>query len=215
MLLQEMWTSGYDWDVKLDEELECKAKLWFSKLEYLRNIKIPRCLQVIDQNEEIENSFIHTFVDASQNGYGAVVYIRHVYKSGLISIRFVVSKSKVAPLTSVRFPRLELMAAILELRLTHSVINALGLQNDKVIYWSDSTNVLWWIRSKNRDYKPFVANRIGEIHRRSNPAQWRYVPTDINPADYVSRGRTVRQLENDNLWWNGPDFLTLNKIRGR
>ena len=103
------------------------------------------------------------------------------------------------------------MACILGLRLTHSVINALELQDDRVIYWSDSTNVLWWIRGRSRDYKPFVANRIGEIHRGSNPAQWRYVPTDLNPADYVARGRTARQLENDNLWWNGPDFLLLNE----
>ncbi|CAG2208618.1 unnamed protein product [Mytilus edulis] len=68
-------------------------------------------------------------------------------------------------------------------------------------------NVLHWIRGRKREYKPFVANRIGEIHTSSHPTQWRHVPTKVNPADLVSRGRTVKQLQSDVIWWNGPKFL--------
>ncbi|CAG2212810.1 unnamed protein product [Mytilus edulis] len=68
-------------------------------------------------------------------------------------------------------------------------------------------NVLYWIRGRSREYKPFVANRIGEIHTSSHPQQWRHVPTKVKPADLVSRGRTIKQLQSDVIWWNGPEFL--------
>ena len=48
--------------------------------------------------------------------------------------------------------------------------------------------VLWWIRGRSRQFKPFVANRVGEIQSNTDPEQWRYVPTGMNPADILSRG---------------------------
>ena len=68
-------------------------------------------------------------------------------------------------------------------------------------------NVLWWIRGRSRNFKPFVANRIGEIQTKSNPEQWRYVPTKENPADYLTRGKSVSELANADIWWKGPEFL--------
>ena len=43
-------------------------------------------------------------------------------------------------------------------------------------------------------FKPFVANRIGEIQLFTSPNQWRYVPTEFNPADYLTRGLKVLEL---------------------
>ncbi|VDH93667.1 Hypothetical predicted protein [Mytilus galloprovincialis] len=200
-----MWTAGLDWDDQLDEELVEKSREWFRELDELCCcIKIPRCLQL---NEDIVLTSLHTFSDASQEAYGSVIYARHEYKSGMISTRFIAAKSRVAPLTSVSIPRLELMAAVLGLRLALSVKHALEVPDDNMTFWSDSMNVLYWIRGKSREYKPFVANRIGEVHTSSHPQQWRHVPTKVNPADLVSRGRTVEQLQSDVIWWNGPEFL--------
>ena len=52
-----------------------------------------------------------------------------------------------------------------------------------------------------------MAHRVGEIHEETNPVQWRYLPTSLNPADRGTRGITVAQLKDDDLWWNGPEFL--------
>jgi len=46
--------------------------------------------------------------------------------------------SKVAPLESISIPRLELMAALLALRLGTSVVKALDIELLKVTFWSDS-----------------------------------------------------------------------------
>ena len=76
-----------------------------------------------------------------------------------------------------------------------------------VTFWADSLNVVFWIQGQSRDYKPFVSHRIGAIHEHSNPDQWRYVPTKLNPADHGTRGLTVSELAECDLWWNGPKFL--------
>ena len=71
----------------------------------------------------------------------------------------------------------------------------------------DSLNVGYWIQGKSTEYKPFVAHCVGEIHENSNPDQWRYVPTSLNPADLGTRGMTALELTESKKWWNGPDFL--------
>ena len=73
------------------------------------------------------------------------------------------SKTKVAPLHSISIPRLELMGAILGNRLANSVVNALSTEIKSITFWTDSANVLWWIPGYSRAFKPFVANRVGEI----------------------------------------------------
>ena len=204
VLMQETWTTGLDWDSPLDDELAKKIRKWFEELDDLPNISIPRCLQLC---QEVVSFTIHTFVDASQDAYGAVVYARCAYSDGTVSRRIIASKAKVAPLATVSIPRLELMAAVLGLRLTSSVCEVMKMAITSVVFWSDSMNVLHWIRGRSRTYKPFIANRVGEIQTFTNPDQWRHVSTSENPADLLTRGVSPLCLMKNKLWWEGPDFL--------
>ena len=90
---------------------------------------------------------LHTFVDASQTAYGAAVYQRIEYDH-MLSVRLVAAKAKVAPIQSVSFPRLELMGACLGNKLTQSIVEVFSIPIQDVVFWSDSTNVLWWIRGR-------------------------------------------------------------------
>ena len=169
---------------------------------YLSNIKIPRCLREISDEVEVEKK-LHVFVDASQKAYAAVVYQRSVYQNGNISVAFVASKSKVAPLNAVSIPRLELMGAMLGLSLALSVGQGIDVGISDMKFWSDSMNVLYWIKKPSRSFKPFMANRVGELHDKTNPNQWKYINTFKNPADIDTRGASLDELVRSELWWNG------------
>ena len=52
-----------------------------------------------------------------------------------------------------------------------------------------------------------MANRVGEIQASTNPEQWRYVPTKLNPCDLLTRGLSVSALAEEDKWWSGPAFL--------
>ena len=117
------------------------------------------------------------------------------------------AKLRVAPITATSIPRLELMGAVTRERLSTRIAKVLELQTSQLMFWSDSRNALWWIRGHSRNFKPFVANRVGEIQTSTNPEQWRHVPTTLNPADILSRGMKTADLLECVRWWTGPDFL--------
>ena len=56
-------------------------------------------------------------------------------------------------------------------------------------------------------FKPFVANRIEVIQSSTNPSQWCYVPTQLNPTDYLTRGLSVPEPIEQRRWWQGPQYL--------
>lgn len=99
------------------------------------------------------------------------------------------------------------MAAVRGLRLSLAVGSTLDLRENKMMFWSDSANVLYWITERSRRYKPFVANRIGEIHENSLPSNWHYVPSEENPADVAFRSIPADKLLESTLWWKCQDFL--------
>ena len=116
-----------------------------------------------------------------------------------------VKESRVSPIKAVTIPRLELMGGILSARLARNIGKTLTV--GKTTFWTDSTNVLYWVRSKSRSFKPFVANRVGEIQRITDPEEWRHIPGEENPADLPTRGLTASQLTESKLWIEGPEFL--------
>ena len=167
-------------------------------------MKISRCLH---SPEPVKSKHIVTFVDASQQAYGAAVYIGCKYHNNAVASRLIAAKSKIAPLTPITDPRLELMGTILGLRLTQSLLTVLEAPMQSMTFYSDSTDVRWWIRGRGKDFQPFVANRIREIQMFTKPSQWLHVSTKENPADLCTRGASPSVLAGCPLWWSGPDRL--------
>ena len=147
-----------NWDDKLDKVLEGKAYKWLEELLNLPSVTVPRCLKLSE--EEVVSSALHVFVDASPATYGATAYARYICQSRSISRRII---AKVAPLKSVRLPRLEMMGAIVCLRLANSISSVLEFLIKQATFWSDCMDVLWWIRRPSHQFKPFIANLVGEI----------------------------------------------------
>ena len=77
------------------------------------------------------------------------------------------------------------------------------------IYWCDSQIVLAYISNEAKRFHVYVANRVQAIRSYSSVDSWRYVPTEVNPADDSSRGINIDKLVdiNDCRWFKGPTFL--------
>ncbi|GFQ98507.1 integrase catalytic domain-containing protein [Trichonephila clavata] len=78
---------------------------------------------------------------------------------------------------------------------------------NRIVLWSDSMIVLYWIKSSASKFKPFVSNRISEIQENTDPVSWRHYSGKQNPADLLTRGITSRELINHEKWWHGPEWL--------
>ena len=101
--------AGFEWDEELGDTLINTARAWFQELTVLTQLKIPRCLP--EKGKAVDTVTLHTFVDASENAYGAVTYARYSYQDGSISTNIVTAKTRVAPSKALSIPRLELMGA--------------------------------------------------------------------------------------------------------
>ncbi|GBM84851.1 hypothetical protein AVEN_19847-1 [Araneus ventricosus] len=91
------------------KQLTTAMNEWCEDIKDLHLINIPRYYLADAKLNEIDDVQLHCFSDASKRAYGAVVYIRVVFKNGRIISNFVASKSRVAPLKTLSMPRLELM----------------------------------------------------------------------------------------------------------
>lgn len=58
-------------------------------------------------------------------------------------------------------------------------------------------------------FKVFVETRIAEIQELTYRHSWRYVNSLQNPADDITRGKTLQELSKPNRWSQGPPFLLL------
>ena len=98
LLIQQAWLETIAWDDELPSSLRKKWEQWFNELPELQQVKIPRCLK--DNESIVQETSIHTFTDASQKAYTAVVYARHEYEDETVSCRLITSKTRLANSTT-------------------------------------------------------------------------------------------------------------------
>ncbi|XP_053686396.1 uncharacterized protein LOC128735940 [Sabethes cyaneus] len=206
MLIQDLWRAGCSWDEEVDAESLQKWERWTSLLSQVENVRIPRCYLGDHHSSNIDSLQLHIFMDASEQAYGCVAYLRVVVNER-VTCRLIMSRNKVAPLKRQSVPRLELMAAVLGSRLSCTAKANHSLPIGKQFLWTDSQTVLSWIRSDQFKFKQFVAFRIGEIRENTNVSDWRWVPTKLNIADVLTKWGQGPPLESNSPWFKGPDFL--------
>ena len=78
---------------------------------------------------------------------------------------------------------------------------------DRVYHLTDSTSVLKCILNESKRFHTFESNRLASIHSESSPREWRYVNSDVNPADDGSKGMKLKALMTNDRWISGPQFL--------
>ena len=152
ILIQEAWKESKEWDVPLSEKLMSSTRKLTNE-SHSSEVILPRfCSQVT------EESIVYIFCDASMQAYSAVVYLRNgddVY---------VMCKARVAPIKKPQsIPRLELMFAILAVRLAKLLKKSPHFMKLKFVFGSDSKIVLFWINKEPGILKKFESNRVREL----------------------------------------------------
>lgn len=61
ILIQKVWSRGYDWDDEIQDDVADKIEACFEQLRSLDKVKIPRCLRNADP---VKSKRIVTLVDA-------------------------------------------------------------------------------------------------------------------------------------------------------
>lgn len=180
-------------------------------LQQLDQLHIPRCLfRSWDDSSRLQ---IHLFVDASETAYAAVVFFRLETERG-IEVVLVGAKTKVVPLKTLSFPRLELKAAVLSVRMLETFQKYPSYTISQRYCWSDASTVLAWVRSTDhRRCHKFIAARVGEILSSTQQSEWRWVPSAQNVADLATKWNNIPQVTNDNPWFQGPAFFQESEER--
>ncbi|XP_055605119.1 uncharacterized protein LOC129753329 [Uranotaenia lowii] len=206
VLLQEIWRSGVGWDEPIHDEQLSKWRTWLNVLKQVETVSVPRCYRRLTSANPSTKVQLHVFVDASENGYAAVAYFRYE-ECNQIECAFVTSKTRVAPLRYVSIPRLELQAAVIGVRLANDIGESHRINLAQRFFWTDSRDVLCWIRADHRKYSKFVAARVGEILEGSEIAEWNWIESSENVADEGTKWQKIPDFSTSNRWFNGPKFI--------
>ena len=199
------------WDKEISDPQLQQWEKWLSSLNKLEQFVVPRCLKPL-LSSKIALTQLHYFSDASNKGYGIVVYIRFLYESGEIHSQLVLSRARVSPIKQVTIPRMELAAATTAVKMNKKLREELTINVNSTFYWTDSLTVLKYIANERTRFKTYVANRLSIIREGSNVKEWRFVSTRDNPADCVSRGMTAEELLQADWWMTGPSFLSSEDV---
>lgn len=159
-------------------------------------------------NDDVE---IHEFCNSSQEAYGAYIYVRNRSSENIWQVRLLCAKSCVAPMKDSTIPRLELKRAVVLPQYINKVNSRV---NESLLFkcflWTGSMVVLNWLNAQYNRLKVYVSNRVNQILELINAAQWNYVHTDKSPADMTSRGTSIKEMCASEIWWNGPDWLSMS-----
>ncbi|KAF8796627.1 hypothetical protein HNY73_000981 [Argiope bruennichi] len=151
----------------------------------------------------------HVFCDASVRAYGACLYARHTVDNST-EVNLIYSRNKLAPVKKVNIPRLELLAALLNVRLLQNFCREMNMNSYTAILWSNSTVILSWIKGDPNRWKTFICNRTTDILQYIIPTRWRHWPGTDNPVDHLTRGTFPSQLSTLESWWHSLKWLTRN-----
>ncbi|GBL97172.1 hypothetical protein AVEN_87091-1, partial [Araneus ventricosus] len=158
ILFQDTWLSRVQWDEILPPNIAKQWNKWISELSSLNDISIPRWIGLSTSSDYS----LHIFCDSSERAFGAVLYIR-IQEGKTTKVQLLCSRNRLSPLKRITFPRLELMACLIGVRLLNYICYNTSLDRNAATLWTDSTVALSWIRGDPNRWKTFVCNRTTEI----------------------------------------------------
>ena len=204
--LRETWSRKLGWDDPLPADLCMKWSNFFSSLFKLQRLCLERCLR---PSEAMGLPWLIILSDGSDLAYGFAAYIRWKLEDGRFWCRLIMAKCRIAPMNKLSTPQMELNAAVLSKRGRKVIEKEVRFDFERVLQIVDSETVLSMINKTSTRFKVYEGVRIGEIQAATNGdvSCWAWMSGEHNTADWLTRGRTPEELDNDSYWWNGPPIL--------
>ncbi|UYV70059.1 hypothetical protein LAZ67_7001654 [Cordylochernes scorpioides] len=221
MLLQRTWISEIDWDREFLHVIYDEWLTWLGNLKEIVRVKVPRCYDF--GFEYAKEKELHVFVDASPEAYSSIAYLGCLHGSEEISVALFGSKARVALVQlgerKRTIPQLELHAEILGSRFAVQLKCELNSRLDRIVCWSDSKVVLFWIRADDVRHKEFEPNRVGPKFLMKPEKDW---PQEFNAMFYGITVMTVLEpkVEEDGIklcrcLFVLENFITLSRLLRR
>jgi hypothetical protein len=206
LCLRETWERKLEWDDPLPADLHERWMRFFNCLFLIEDLKFHRNLHPPDA---VGKPWLIIFSDGSDQAYGAAAYIRWQLANGDIWCRLIMAKSKIAPMTKLTTPQMELNGAVISKRLRKVVEKEMRLDWDRILQIIDSETVLNMLHKTSTRFKVYEGVRIGEIQSATegNMDNWAWIAGEHNTADLLTRGCMPDKLGPDSEWCGGPPVL--------
>lgn len=209
LLYHKEFKGGDPWNKMACEETVKEWQEIKKEYEKASEISVPR-LCVADRGQPAD---LILFSDGNLKAYGFSCYL-HQNIDGQISCNFIFGRSRIVPqgkkrCVLVTVPRVELWGAVLATRAGKFVCASLDgiVKIRSIVHFIDSMTVLYWIRNGSA-LRPYESVRVREICEAKLTSDYRYVPSELNPADACTKPLTVNDLLSSH-YLNGPPFLHL------
>ena len=204
---------GWDDDLSKDKLSEWRniCRQWNNS----PTLSVPRSV-----GKRTDSYRLIAFTDSSQSIYGTVVYLHNINDN---SVSFLLSKNHIVgtQLDSKTIPSLEFNGIVLGAETLVEINKELSgplsvcpINICERLVFTDSLVSLNWIDSFSKLEKlnkrtVFIQNRLDRLDRicREFPITFSFIEGISNPADFVTRTVSYKQISNSN-YLTGPSFIT-------
>ena len=121
------------WEEEVDDDLSHSWRQWLNNVKKPSDVRIRRCLKPSDAIE-CEAPELHVSSDASEQGYRLVAYLRYALLDWKYACFLLFGRSRVTPLKAVSVPRLEIVAAVLAVRVVDLIVRELLVNPSRICY---------------------------------------------------------------------------------
>ena len=202
MIVAEACKEVKSWDGKLPQRFIDLTLNWASDFDKIENVVWNRFAGI----ENPKRVQLYGCCDASTKALGACVYLISTAQDDTIHSHLLISKTRNAPVVEHTIPRLELTSAVLLSNIMGHILSVYKKDNPDITWFTDSADVIFWLYSGHFSWKPYVANQLKKLKKKSEVTDWLHLDGKENPADLASRGAPISELIKNKFWAEGPDF---------
>lgn len=195
-----------DWDQIIDDHLFISWKKVLKWFRDIASIKIPRAYSM--KLNTPHKKELWAFSDAGKEIVCCVMYIRIVdLKGNQIDVSIIGAKSSIVPVRQSRtIPELELDSVDKCIKQIHKIIKYHECTFDEFHVVTDSTCVFEWVTSGCKKPTVYVDNRLKRIKSSEVPFIFKWISTDLQPADYSTKFSSMPELTFNNKWFQPEIF---------